>query len=199
MRKPPPRRTTRSIVAASATPSASIRSDSRLNGRASRLATKPGLSLARIGVRPMRRPTSVVAASAAFPERSVATTSTSFISAGGLKKCMPTTRSGSGSPAAIAATGSEDVLVARIACGPQALARAANSRRFSSRSSGAASITRSHSPRSASCEAAPVRASASSASCSLQRPFCAPFVSAVRSRSMPLCSAAGTGSWRRVS
>ena len=88
---------------------------------------KPGLSLARIGVRPMRRPTSVVASSAASPERSVATTSTSFISAGGLKKCMPTTRSGCGTPAAIALTGSEEVLLARIACGPQAPASAANS------------------------------------------------------------------------
>ena len=55
---------------------------------------KPGLSLARIGVRPIRRPTSVLASSAAAEESAVATTSTSFISAGGLKKCMPTTRSG---------------------------------------------------------------------------------------------------------
>ena len=104
MRKPPPRRTTRSIVAASATPSPSIRSDSSEKGRASRLATKPGLSLARIGVRPIRSATSVVAASACSEERSAATTSTSFISAGGLKKCMPTTRSGSGTSAAISVT-----------------------------------------------------------------------------------------------
>ena len=55
-------------------------------------------------------------------ESAVATTSTSFISAGGLKKCMPTTRSGSGTPAAISVTGSEEVLVARIASGPQTLA-----------------------------------------------------------------------------
>ena len=54
----------------------------------------PGLSLALIGLRPIRRPTSVVAASASSEESAVATTSTSFISAGGLKKCMPTTRSG---------------------------------------------------------------------------------------------------------
>ena len=94
MRKPPPRRTTRSIVAASATPSPSIRSDSSEKGRARRLATKPGLSLARIGVRPIASATSVAVASAASEECSAATTSTSFISAGGLKKCMPTTRSG---------------------------------------------------------------------------------------------------------
>ena len=43
---------------------------------------KPGLSLARIGVRPMRSPTSAVASSASSEDRSVAaTTSTSFISA----------------------------------------------------------------------------------------------------------------------
>ncbi len=89
---------------------------------------KPGLSLARIGVRPMRVPTSAVASSASGEESAVATTSTSFISAGGLKKCMPTTRSRWGTSAAIAVTGSEEVLLARIACGPQASARAANSR-----------------------------------------------------------------------
>ena len=83
---------------------------------------KPGLSLARIGVRPIRLPTSAVAASALSAESAVATTSTSFISAGGLKKCMPTTRSGLGTPAAISATGSEEVLVARIVSGPQASA-----------------------------------------------------------------------------
>ena len=157
MRKPPPRRQTRSIVSASATPSASMRSDSSVKGRARRLAMKPGLSLARIGVRPMRAPTSAAASSAAGEESAVATTSTSFISAGGLKKCMPTTRSGCGTSAAIAVTGSEEVLLARIAPGPQASARPANSSRFSPRSSGAASTTRSHSPRSPMLVAAPTR------------------------------------------
>ena len=160
---------------------------------------KPGLSLARIGVRPMRRPTSLVASRAASPESAVATTSTSFISAGGLKKCMPTTRSGWATSVAIAVTGSEEVLLARIALGPQASASAANSARFSSSSSGAASTTRSHSPRSSRLVAAPTRLLAASASCSLQRPFVAPFVSAERSRSIPVWSAAGIGSCRRVS
>ncbi len=160
---------------------------------------KPGLSLARIGVRPMREPTSVVAARASSLESAVATTSTSFISAGGLKKCMPTTRSGPGVSAAIAVTGSEEVLLARIVSGPQASASAANSLRFSSRSSGAASITRSHSPRSSRLGAAPTRPLAASASSSLHRPFVPPFARALRSRSIPVSSAAGTGSWRRVS
>ena len=42
IRKPPPRRTTRSIVAASATPSPSIRSDSREKGRASAVGDEAG-------------------------------------------------------------------------------------------------------------------------------------------------------------
>ena len=130
----------RSIVAASATPSPSIRSDSSEKGRARRLATKPGLSLARIGVRPIRSATSVVAASASSEERSAATTSTSFISAGGLKKCMPTTRSGCGTPSAIAATRSEEVLLAKTGSGPSACARPVKISRFSSSFSGAASI-----------------------------------------------------------
>ncbi len=161
---------------------------------------KPGLSLARIGVRPMRRPTSVVASSAGSAELAVATTSTSFISAGGLKKCMPTTRSGWGTSVAIAVTGSEEVLLARIASGPQASASAANSSRFSSRSSGAASITRSHSPRSREARGAAdpgargfglrlAPAALLGASCAV-RP---------RRRSSPPSSAAGTGSCRRVS
>ena len=89
---------------------------------------KPGLSLARIGVRPMRRPTSVVAASASSEDSAVATTSTSSISAGGLKKCMPTTRSGPGVSVAIAVTGREEVLVARMVAGPHASAISAKSR-----------------------------------------------------------------------
>ena len=54
MRKPPPTLQTRSMAAASATPSPSIRRGSSVKGRARRLARKPGLSLARIGVRPIR-------------------------------------------------------------------------------------------------------------------------------------------------
>ena len=103
------------------------------------MATKPGLSLARIGVRPIRSATSVAAASAASEERSAATTSTSFISGGGLKKCMPTTRSGFGTPSAISVTRSEEVLLAKTGSGPTASARAVKISRFSSSFSGAAS------------------------------------------------------------
>jgi hypothetical protein len=42
-------------------------------------------------------------------------TSTSFMRVGGLKKCMPTTRSDRFRPAAIAVIDSDEVLLARIA------------------------------------------------------------------------------------
>ena len=105
---------------------------------------KPGLSLARIGVRRIRSTTSVVASSASEEESAVATTSTSFIRVGGLKKCIPTTRSGPGVRAAMSVTRSEEVLEARIVSGPQASARSANRPCFRSSRSGAASTTKSH-------------------------------------------------------
>ena len=69
-----------------------------MKGRAVRLATKPIASAARIGSRPIARATSVAVARARSEVRSPATTSTSRIAAGGLKKCMPQTRSGRSHP-----------------------------------------------------------------------------------------------------
>ena len=112
MRKPPPRRQTRSTCSTVASPSCTSRSASRPNGRSQRLTRKPGPSAASITCRPIARPSSRVVSSAASPERSPATTSTSFMTGAGLKKCMPTTRSGPGTPAAISVTDSDDVLVA---------------------------------------------------------------------------------------
>src|SRR5919201_2065573 len=63
---------------------------------------------------------------------------------------MPHTRSGCSMPAAIAVTESDDVFVVRIARGPHASASRANSSRFRSRFSGAASITSSQPARSSS-------------------------------------------------
>ena len=104
-------------------PSPSIRSDSSANGRLQRLTMNPGASVQRTGVRPIRSATSTVAASAGSAVDSPATTSTSFISAGGLKKCMPQIRSGRAASAAIALTESEEVLVASTASAPQAASR----------------------------------------------------------------------------
>ena len=73
------------------------------------------------------------------------TISTSGISGAGLKKCMPTTRSGRVVAAAISVTESAEVLVARIASGRQIRSSSAKSARLGSSSSTIASITRSQS------------------------------------------------------
>jgi hypothetical protein len=158
------------------------------------LATKPGVSLARIGVLPIATATAVVAASASSDERSAATTSTSFINTGGLKKCMPTTRSGWGTPAAISPIRSEEVLLARIASGPQATAASENSRCFSPMSSGAASISSSQPASSPIASAGPIRFEAASASSSLQRPRTEPLASASRIFTAALSAASGKAS-----
>ena len=67
--------------------------------------------------------------------------STSFISGTGLKKCMPATRPGWRSPAAIAVTDSDDVLDARIVCGGTIFSSSRSNARFSARSSTIASTT----------------------------------------------------------
>ena len=58
----------------------------------------------------------------------VETTSTSFITGAGLKKCRPMTSPGRDVAAAHSITGSDDVVVARIAPGLQISSRAANTR-----------------------------------------------------------------------
>ena len=108
---------------------------------------KPGPSAASITCLPIASPASRATVIASRAEASPATTSTSRILAGGLKKCIPTTRSGCGSPEAIAVTLSDEVLVASTQPGSTISARRANSSRLSARSSGAASMTR---PQSAS-------------------------------------------------
>ena len=195
MRKPPPTRQTRSISSWPATPSPSIRRDSRVKGRAQRLATKPIASRARIGVRPIAAPASVAAARAGSALASPATISTSFIAGGGLKKCMPTIRSGRSASAAIAVTESEEVFVASTVSGPQTASRRANSSRFSSSSSGAASITRSHPARSSSAvdRARSSRSSALAAASGSRRPRSAARSIPLRVRPMPSSRASGVG------
>ena len=141
IRKPPPRRQMRSTCSWVASPSCTSRSASRPNGRLQRLTRKPGPSPASITWRPIARPSSRVASSAASPDRSPATTSTSFITGAGLKKCMPTTRSGPGTPAAISVTLSDEVLVASTQSSRTTSATLPNSSRLSSSDSGAASMT----------------------------------------------------------
>ncbi len=162
-----------------------MRSDSSVYGRLQRLTTKPGESEHLITVRSMRSATSVAAASVTSSVRSPATTSTSLISAGGLKKCIPQIRSGRSLLAAISVTAREEVFVASTAAGPQAASRRANNARFKASSSGAASITNSQSVSPSMDSATASRAIASAASSALQRPRSAPRARSARSRSRP--------------
>ncbi len=99
---------------------------------------------------PIRRPAFSAVSTASAEDSVPATTSSRSIKTTGLKKCMPTTRSGRSAAVASAVTGREDVFVASTVSGPQTRERPANSSRLISRLSGAASITRSHPARPSS-------------------------------------------------
>ena len=74
-----------------------------------------------------RAPTPAAASTASSELSSAWTISTSGISGAGLKKCIPTTRSGEAVAAAISVTESAEVFVARIASGRQIRSSSANS------------------------------------------------------------------------
>ena len=95
-----------------------MRSASSPNGRLQRLTMKPGPSFATITVLPIASPVAVASASASVEDSTPATTSSRRIIGAGLKKCMPTTRSGLLAPAAIAVTSSDEVFVASTHCSP---------------------------------------------------------------------------------
>ncbi len=101
------------------------------------------------------------------------TTSTSRICGTGLKKCMPTTRPGTFSPAASAVIDSDDVLEARIVAGVTIFSSSRRSVRFSPRSSTIASTTRSALTQSPSAWTATMRAPLAAASAASSLPFAA--------------------------
>ncbi len=84
-------------------------------GIKTRFTTNPGVSWQRMGRLPRRSPTANAAWTASSDDSSARTISTSGMSGAGLKKCMPTTRSGVETAAAISVTESAEVFVARIA------------------------------------------------------------------------------------
>ena len=127
-----------------------------------------------------------------------AITSTSAISGTGLKKCMPTTRSGRRVTDPIAATDSELVFVARIAPSAAVASSRRKASRLSARSSGMASTTRSAAESASRLSAGRMRASASVASFASSWPF-----PTFRSRKPPMRSRArsvapSSGSWTRT-
>jgi hypothetical protein len=98
------------------------------------------------------------------------TTSTSFMTGTGLKKCRPIERSGR-VPAEMAAIGSELVLLAKTVAAGQRSCSAANSSRFSLSSSGTASMISSQSRSSLSSVVMCRRPSAWSRSAASSFPF----------------------------
>ena len=147
---------------------------------------------------PIASPVATAIASASSEDSSPATTSSRRMSGAGLKKCMPTTRSGRAAPVAIAVTSREEVLVASTASGSRIEERSPNSERLRSRDSGAASITRPQGASSSSEPAGSSRAAAASASAALHRPRSAPLPRFASTCAAPLASASATGSWSRV-
>src|SRR5438034_4005645 len=129
------------MSSADATPSSSIRIASRPSATPNRLEAKPGESLTTIG----SFPSALANVTARSTDWEVVcgwvTTSTSFMACTGLKKCMPTTRPGSRAAAAIAATESEEVLVASKASAGAARSTSAKTCCLEPRCSRTASIT----------------------------------------------------------
>ena len=82
---------------------------------------KPVRSEARTGVLPRLRANSTARSKASADVRGERTTSTSFMSGTGLKKCMPTKRSARFVTAAISVMESDEVFEAKIVAGGQTL------------------------------------------------------------------------------
>ncbi len=135
---------------------------------------KPGPSAATITYLPIASPAAHATAKAASEDSMPATTSSSRITGGGLKKCIPTTREASPAAPASAVTSSDEVLVASTQSGLTTSARAANRARLSSSRSGAASMTSPHAASASSVSAGCSRSEAAAAASSLQRPRSAP-------------------------
>jgi hypothetical protein len=82
-----------------------------------RLTMKPGVDRACTGTLPQARARSKMASATPASVCRPDTTSTSFISGTGLKKCMPTSRPDAAGPLAMAVTEIDEVLVASTHCG----------------------------------------------------------------------------------
>ena len=124
----------------------------------------PGVAAARTTCLPQLSASPVTAPATAGSVARPLTTSTSRISGAGLKKCMPTSRPGWLSPAAIAVGDSDEVLVASTQPGVTTFSSCANRVCLTARSSATASITHWAGARSARSAATSSRSSAGSAS-----------------------------------
>mmetsp|Transcript_31304 Transcript_31304/g.101938 ORF Transcript_31304/g.101938 Transcript_31304/m.101938 type:complete len:222 (+) Transcript_31304:133-798(+) len=123
----------------------SMASACAMYGTSSRFTTKPGVSLHAIGCLPSRLANAKVASNTSPRVLSVRTTSTSFISCTGLKKCSPTNWSSRLVDTAISPIGSDDVLEANTVFASHTPSSSENSLCFVSMFSTIASTTRSQS------------------------------------------------------
>ena len=108
----------------------------------------PARSPQRTGCLPTSRQSATHVSATSAAVATVLTTSTSFMSGAGLKKCSPMTSWGREVTTAMSITGRLDVVVARIAPGRQMRSSSTNSAVLTSMSSTTASTTRSTSARS---------------------------------------------------
>ena len=146
----------------------------------------------------MRMPTTLAASIVASEVSSPRTTSSRRMRWTGLKKCMPTTRSGRFVAPAISVIDSDEVFVARIVPGFVRASSSANVSVLSRMSSGMASITRSAScVASTSSACAASRARSRTAASSL--PAATPLSIRARISASPRARAAGEASYRVVS
>ena len=113
--QPAPNRIARSTSSGLTRASSSTRTQSFSSGIRMRLTMKPGVSLQATGSLPSRWANANAVSKASSLVCAVRTTSTSGSTGAGLKKCMPTTRSGVCVASAICVTESAEVFVARIA------------------------------------------------------------------------------------
>jgi hypothetical protein len=116
------------------------------------------------------------------------TTSMSFITGAGLKKCVPITRSGRRVARAISMIGSADVLVARMASGPTMSSSRAKSETFAGSCSTIASTQKSHSAKSSRRGVNVSRSLMRSTSSSLSFPVLRPRSSDAPTRRCPAAS-----------
>ncbi|MNT30602.1 hypothetical protein D3C72_1664050 [compost metagenome] len=113
-----------------------------------RLPTKPSHTPTSTGILPIFCATAMQVAMTSAPVRAPRTTSSSFITLAGLKKCSPITDSGRAVLAAMSSMFRREVLVARMAPGLQTASSSRNTDCLTAMSSKTASITRSATARS---------------------------------------------------
>ncbi len=137
-----------SISSIEPTPSSYARIASSMYGTSRRLTMKPALSFVGIASLPSESANRLPISNASSDVVTARTTSTSFITCGGLKKCSPRKRSGRPVTTAWSITASDEVLVANTASGEATGSTSRHISRLTSRPSVIASTTRSQPARS---------------------------------------------------